>query len=222
MTSVEFLRARPPGCAPCVRPKNPLEGLIIECPFLFVKPWVPQRFTGNGAHCLACCHPVVQHRKITHLNMHHHVVSLSSLSLLLSVTTVHVAGSIPTVIVTRTEPVTNMAGSSCTPTCNNSPTASEVEAVDVNLKSTSSASRFSSPPPHPPKPLSVPFLLLGGQRGIHPVTRCAKTTQLGPGIAAGCACAAVLSLDNPPPRRGSDTPTLSLCDNRDFLQCGCV
>lgn len=79
--------------------------------------------------------------------MHHHVVFLSSLSLLLSVTTVHIVGGISTVIVTSTELVTNMAASSCTPSCNNSPTASEVEAVDVNLKSTSSASRFSPPPP---------------------------------------------------------------------------
>lgn len=138
-------------------------------------------FTGNGTHCLACCHPVVQHRKITHANTHHHVVFLSSLSLLLSITTVHVAGSISAVIVTSTEPVTNIAASSCTRSCNNSPTASEVEAVDVNLKSTSSASRFSPPRPPSPKPRSVPFLLPGGQRGIHPVTRCAKTTQLGPG-----------------------------------------
>lgn len=143
MASPEVLQARPPGCTPCVRPKNPLEGLIIECPILFVKPWVPQRFTGNGTHCLACCHPVVQHRKITHANMHHHVVFLSSISLFLSITIVHVAGSISTVIVTSTELVTNMTGSSCTLSCNNSPTASEVEAVDVNLKSTSSASCFS-------------------------------------------------------------------------------
>lgn len=94
--------------------------------------------------------------------MHHHVVFLSSLSLLLSVTTVHIAGSISTVIVTSTEPVTKMAASSCTPSCNNSPTASEVEVVDVNLKSTSSASRFS--PPHALQTSFCPILTAGGTK----------------------------------------------------------
>lgn len=44
--------------------------------------------------------------------------------------------------------------------------------------------------------LSVPFLLWG-QKGIHPVTRCAKSLSWVKGIAAGCDSARLLSLDNP-------------------------
>lgn len=70
--------------------------------------------------------------------------------------------------------------------------------------------------PHPltpcliPIPLSVPSPLWG-QKGTHPVTRCAKPPSQVEGIAAGCDYARVLSLDNPPLSRGNDTPTLPFC-----------
>lgn len=71
---------------------------------------------------------------------------------------------------------------------NNSPTASEVEEVDVDPKS-----RF---PLFFPIPLSTSFLLWW-QEGIHPVTRCAKPHSWVKGIAAVRNHVRLLSLVNP-------------------------
>lgn len=84
------------------------------------------------------------------------------------------ATSDSSVIVVGTKPVTSRADNCCTTSYNNSPTASDVEAVDVDLKPTSTAS-----PPHSHTAF-CPILVVGTKKNSSGHTLC-KTTQSGQG-----------------------------------------
>lgn len=62
-----------------------------------------------------------------------------------------------TVFIVASIPVTNRADGCCTISCNNSPTATDVEAVDVDLKLTSTTS-----PPH--SHTAFPPILVAGDK----------------------------------------------------------
>lgn len=74
------------------------------------------------------------------------------------------------VFIVASKPVTTRADGCCTISCNNSPTASDVEAVDVDEKPTSTTSPLHS------QTAFSPILVTGGQKkkAVYPVTRCSK------------------------------------------------